>query len=96
MSEEQITYKTLYELMGAMEIRLTNKIESVHHAFLVLEEGKVSRLDKEVAELKLKIEQLEKEKREKSQSMHWGIGIWITLGIAISTLLSGILLHFWK
>lgn len=48
----EITTKEIYDLIGKVEERLTSKIEKVHDAFLVLEEGKVTELLKDMAEIK--------------------------------------------
>lgn len=50
--EEQVSFKQVYDLIGASEIRISAKVDKVYDAFMRLEEGKVTQLLTDMAEVK--------------------------------------------
>lgn len=52
MSKNDVSLKDIYNLVDAVRRELMTSIQNLDHKFMLLEEGRVSSLEKEVAELK--------------------------------------------
>lgn len=52
---KDITTKQVYDLIGAVEVRLTDKIDKLYAAFMDLEAGRLSAIEKAMAEYSAEI-----------------------------------------